>query len=491
MRRKTFVSFNLIVKIAPLFQSLRREVVCRIDGSDKGDAVITRRRMFQFGLAAGLLTAGQTNAAPALLQAQMRGTINGKDANLIPQTGKNRAPELLALIDAAREDDQWVFLPPGRYEIAGLELPDRTRLAGVAGATTLVFSGGDRFVQAQGKNRIELTNIVFDGADRPLPASAPALLSIFDTVNLTIENCEFRRCAKTAIQAERCAGRIEQCQVSGVGEYAVYAIDSEGLAIVDNRIDRCGNGGILVHRRNKGEDSSIVTGNRITNTGASYGGTGQFGNAVNIYRADGVIVSGNHILNSAFSAIRANAASNVQISGNQCISSGETAIYSEFGFEGALVQGNLVDKAANGISIANFNEGGRLAVVANNIVRNISLSGPYIHDSVGFGIGIGVEADTVVSNNVIENVPRWGMLVGWGPYLRNVVITANIIRKARIGCAVSVAEEPEGALINGNLFDETPDGAIIGFLWHDAVTGELATGGGQFSHLTIEGNRLT
>ncbi|MFP3387134.1 hypothetical protein, partial [Tritonibacter sp. SIMBA_163] len=76
--------------------------------------------------------------------------------------------------------------------------------------------------------------------------------------------------------------------------------------------------------------------------------------------------------------------------------------YSEFGFEGAIVTGNLVDGAANGINIANFNEGGRLAIVANNIIRNISLTGPYEHDSVGFGIGIGVEADTVVSGNVIE-----------------------------------------------------------------------------------------
>jgi uncharacterized secreted repeat protein (TIGR03808 family) len=150
-----------------------------------------------------------------------------------------------------------------------------------------------------------------------------------------------------------------------------------------------------------------------------------------------------------------------------------------------------VDGAANGISIANFNEGGRLAVVSNNIVRNISPTGPYVHDSVGFGIGIGVEADTVVSNNVIENVPRWGMLIGWGPYLRNVSVTGNVIRDARIGCAVTVAEEPGDALISGNLFDGTPGGAIVGFRWHEAATKDLASGDDRFPHLTIEGNRAS
>ena len=46
------------------------------------------------------------------------------------------------------------------------------------------------------------------------------------------------------------------------------------------------------------------------------------------------------------------------------------AIYSEFGFEGAVIADNVVDGAGNGISVTNFNEGGRLASVRGNIVRN-------------------------------------------------------------------------------------------------------------------------
>ncbi len=37
----------------------------------------------------------------------------------------------------------------------------------------------------------------------------------------------------------------------------------------------------------------------------------------------------------------------------------------------------MMDGAANGISIANFDQGGRLASVTGNVVRNLTLKGPY------------------------------------------------------------------------------------------------------------------
>ncbi|TIR78362.1 MAG: TIGR03808 family TAT-translocated repetitive protein, partial [Mesorhizobium sp.] len=81
----------------------------------------------------------------------------------------------------------------------------------------------------------------------------------------------------------------------------------------------------------------------------------------NAFRAGNVIISANVVSDCAFSAIRANSSSNLQITGNTCSRSGETGIYSEFSFEGAILSNNLVDGAANGISIVNFNEGGRMA----------------------------------------------------------------------------------------------------------------------------------
>ena len=135
---------------------------------------------------------------------------------------------------------------------------------------------------------------------------------------------------------------------------------------------------------------------------------------------EGVQVAGNSIADCAFSAIRANSASNIQISGNSCARSGETAIYTEFAFEGAVVTGNIVDHAANGISIVNFNEGGRMAVCSANLVRNLSTVGPYPADAPGFGVGITVEADVALTGNVVEGAPLYGMQLGWGAFLRNI-----------------------------------------------------------------------
>ena len=51
--------------------------------------------------------------------------------------------------------------------------------------------------------------------------------------------------------------------------------------------------------------------------------------------------------------------------------------------------------------------------------------GPYKADPPGFGTGITVEADTSVTGNVIENAPRFGIELGLGKFLRNVIANGN------------------------------------------------------------------
>ncbi|MFB2605742.1 TIGR03808 family TAT-translocated repetitive protein, partial [Rhizobium phaseoli] len=101
------------------------------------------------------------------------------------------------------------------------------------------------------------------------------------------------------------------------------------------------------------------------------------------------------------------------------------------------------------------------------------------------------EADTLVSANVIEGAPRWGLQIGWGAYLRNVVVSGNVVRKAPVGCAVSVADGAGTAVITDNVFQETRDGAVLGFAWEKKVSGELADGGSPYAQLTIERNRVS
>ncbi len=108
-----------------------------------------------------------------------------------------------------------------------------------------------------------------------------------------------------------------------------------------------------------------------------------------------------------------------------------------------MVSGNVVDGGANGISVVNFDQGGRLGVISNNIVRNIRDTGPYVHDSVGFGYGIAAEADVVISANVVERVARFGLLAGWGPYLRNLLVTGNMVRERKRAWPFPSSKRPD------------------------------------------------
>lgn len=456
--------------------------------------VISRRQALALTVtSAGLLLTDRITAAapqPVIGPSDLRGGIDAGSEGMVAGAVDEQSRRLATIIADAARAGRPVFLPPGTYRISNLDLPDGTRLHGVGGATKLVFGGGGHLIRCEGAQRIEISNLVLDGAGRRLEDEVPALVHMRNVGDVIIDNCEVVNASMVGIQMERCGGRIDRCRITNAGDYAVLAIESTGLSVTGNTVADCGNGGILVHRWTKGPDGTLVSGNRITGTRATNGGTGQYGNAINIYRADNVQVIGNHISASAFSAIRSNAGSNVQIANNQCLASGETAIYSEFGFEGAIVSGNLVDGAANGISIVNFNEGGRLATVSGNVVRNLSLTAPYEQDDTFFGLGISVEADTAVTGNVVENAPRFGLLLGWGPYLRNVVVTGNVVREAKTGCAVSVAQGAGSAVISGNLFERVPGGGIVGHRWHEVASRELAIDASEFPQLTVTGNRV-
>ena len=309
----------------------------------------------------------------------------------------------------------------------------------------------------------------------------------FDDVKaVRISACEVVGAGGNAITLEGCDGEVTHSTIAGAADNALFCNDSRGLLIAANIITKSGNGGIRLFQSDKRSDGSTIADNRIDDTGARAGGSGENGNAINVFRAADVIVRGNHIRDAAFSAIRGNSASNIQIIGNNCAALDEVAIYSEFGFEGAVIADNVIDGAETGISIANFNEGGRLATVRGNIVRNLRTQRPG-----EAGNGISVEADTVVNGNVIERVPLAGIAAGWGQYLRNVSINGNVVREAEFGVAVSVVANVGIAVISDNVFSGTARGAIVGMEWHKPVTGDLALAGAEhYPHLKISGNQV-
>lgn len=432
----------------------------------------------------GAATGAATLAAPAALSAF---GLDAAQFGVRPGAPDDQSHALQRAIDQAARSRTPLMLAPGVYRAGDLKLPAGTQLAGVRGATSIVLTHGPSLLSSEHADTVSLNGLNLDGGGQPLPEGR-ALIHFDGVSTLRIADCEIAGAGRNGVTLQACDGEVTHSTITGAADNALFCNDSRGLMITANIIAKSGNGGILVWQSEKRRDGSLIADNRIEDTGARAGGTGQNGNAINVFRASDVMVRGNHIRNAAFSAIRGNSASNIQIIGNNCAALDEVAIYSEFGFEGAVIADNVVDGAEAGISVTNFNEGGRLATVRGNIVRNLGTRRPNRPPDEA-GTGIGVEADTVVAGNVIERAARAGISAGWGQYLRNVAITGNVVREAGFGVAVSVAAGAGIAVISGNIFAGTKRGAIVGMEWEKAVTGDLALAGAdRYPQLRISGN---
>lgn len=302
---------------------------------------------------------------------------------------------------------------------------------------------------------------------------------------MRVEDVEIRSSARVGLSLIEVSGDLSNVAIHDVLDAGIKSLDAIGLHITGCTVTSAGNNGILIWRSDAGEDGTIVSGNRISKIRNGAGGSGEYGNGVNVFRAGSVIVSGNRISDCAYTAIRGNAASNIQILGNSCERLGEVAIYSEFGFQGALIANNLIDTAATGISVTNFNEGGRLAVIQGNVIRNLFRRENEPEDKRGEGIG--VEADAVVSGNTIEGAPNVGIQVGWGSYLRDVAVTGNVIRQSKVGISISSAGTGS-CLVANNLISQARDGAIRS-MTHGVVFGpDLAREPATGDRITLNGN---
>ena len=401
----------------------------------------------------------------------------------MPGSPIDQGPVLQAALDDATSRGAPLELPAGRYRIGALELRPGARIVGAAGATTLEFTGGGTFITADQADGILLDGLVLDGAYQALD---DGLISIRNSRGVRLRHLTLTRSVANGISLTACAGSVSDCNITSVMQAAIRSVDAIGMEIAHNDIADCGNNGIQVWRSEAGEDGSLVSANRIVRVRADSGGSGQNGNGVNVFRAGSVLVSGNRITDCAFSAVRGNAASDIQIIGNSCSRLGEVAIYAEFGFEGALIANNLVDTAATGITVTNFNNGGRLAVVQGNLVRNLFRREHEPVDKRGHGIT--VEADTALTGNVVERAPTAGIVIGWQHWMREVVATSNLVRASRVGILVSNDPGAGACLLSNNMVSGATDGAIRAMDGNGDPTGPELTHGGGDGKLTVIGN---
>ncbi len=452
---------------------------------------ITRRHLIGASAAGA---AGALAMSPGAARAAQLTSILGRDATqygVHPGSPDDQTKVLQRAIDEATRAQVPLALPPGVYRTGMLRLQSGSQLVGVRGATRFVFNGGVSMFSGEGANSVGLTNVTLDGSGLPLPTRR-GLVHCLGGRDICITDCEITGSGGNGIWLENVSGEVSGNIITKSATTAIVSFDAQGLLVTRNTIQGTNDNGIEILRTAIGDDGTLVADNRIEDIKAGPGGSGQYGNAINAFRAGNVIVRGNRIRNCDYSAVRGNSASNIQITGNSVSDVREVALYSEFSFEGAVIANNTVDGAALGVSVCNFNEGGRLAVVQGNIIRNLLAKRPIgTAPDDDAGIGIYVEADTTVSGNVIENAPSFGIVAGWGKYLRDVVISGNVIRNALVGVGVSVTPGAGTALVNNNMISETPRGAVVGLDHARPITSDLSAEGAQrFAQVVLGSNAV-
>jgi uncharacterized secreted repeat protein (TIGR03808 family) len=456
------------------------------------NAIMDVNRRYLIGASAAGV-AGALAAAPDATRAAPLTSTLGRDATqygVRPGSPDDQTRALQRAIDEAARAQAPLALPPGTYRTGLLRLQSGSHIVGVRGATKLVFNGGASMFQSQGAGHVGLNGITLDGGGIALPARR-GLVHCLGGADIRIIDCEIRGSGGAGIWFEEVSGDVSGNIITNTASTAFVSFDAQGLQVARNTIIGTNDNGIEILRNAIGDDGTQVVDNRIEDIKAGPGGSGQYGNAINAFRAGNVIVRGNRIRNCDYSAVRGNSASNIQISGNSVSDVREVALYSEFAFEGAVIANNTVDGAAFGVSVCNFNEGGRLAVVQGNIIRNLLPKRPIgTAPDDDAGVGIYIEADCSVTGNVIENAPSFGIMAGWGKYLRDVVISGNVIRKALVGVGVSVTPGAGTALVDTNMISETPRGAVVGLDHARPVTPDLTAAGAQRFAQVVVGNNV-
>ncbi|HUS98657.1 MAG TPA: TIGR03808 family TAT-translocated repetitive protein, partial [Hyphomicrobiaceae bacterium] len=288
---------------------------------------IDRRFLLGLSLGAGLAPVAAQAAGSAAREGPdpaASGHVSAAAFGVAGNTGRDQTERLQHAIDTAARSGRTLVIPAGRYMTGRITLPDGASIEGSAGKTEIVLVGQAAGWVAGKAHRVALRALTFDGASTGSNASGSgmgtrtALLAFGDVASLSLEGLGLRHGPGNGVRLERCGGKISNCQIEGVRHAGIFSTDARSLDITGNQISTCGDNGILVWRSSPGHDGTLVAGNRISHIRAQSGGTGQNGNGVNVFRADGVRISGNMISDCAYSAVRGNTASDIAITDNTC-----------------------------------------------------------------------------------------------------------------------------------------------------------------------------
>ena len=141
-----------------------------------------------------------------------------------------------------------------------------------------------------------LDGLTLEGAYKAFDVSrGDGLITITRRKHVRLVDLDIRNSVGIGLSLVECAGRINGISISSVLDAGLKSLDSKGLDISGNTVTDCGNNGILVWRSHAEEDGTVISGNRISKIRNAAGGTGEYGNGINVFRAGSVLVTGNRI----------------------------------------------------------------------------------------------------------------------------------------------------------------------------------------------------
>ena len=321
-----------------------------------------------------------------------------------------------------------------------------------------------------------------------------AIVTAQNVTRLIVEDCQIGGSGSNGLAMWNCTAEVRNNDFEGHFLHAIYAIDGWSTVIADNFVRDGQNGGIYVARSANGFDGTIIRGNRVHNTQATWNttsgqvsGSGWLGNAIYCFQAADVVIADNICFNQTFSGIRLLDCWNCNIVGNQIYQSGETALFVEapnpppqgtagdanpLRYEGAVVADNTIVNAGAGVVVGNGWNGGRRATISGNQIKSISVltirtNDPNYPSYLSWGTGIFAENDCMVSGNTVEDcasAPGIALISGgFANSTRKSATSAvgNIVKASQIGVGF-FKEGPYGyTMISGNMLEGYSNGAIV------------------------------
>ncbi|MGA0531610.1 right-handed parallel beta-helix repeat-containing protein [Hansschlegelia sp. KR7-227] len=426
--------------------------------------------------------------------------LNAVDFGFTPGA-PNPSAALTSAIAAAITQGKPLFIEPGVYTVGNVLIDGRLEMTGVSGRVTLkMATGSNAILRALDAGDVLIRGITFDGGGlTPVDAYGVGYRALVvaqrtTSVNFTIrfETCDFRQASADeahpaqggyGLGASKCSLYVTNCEFTELFA-AVGASDHDGFAFQGNKVLNMANNGVVTSRASGVPSFTRVSANRFAAVGRTQlDSTGWQGNAIYISQESNVLVAQNEIYNCAFSSIRLNGCARSRVAQNHCDKHGEVAIYVEGFSDGrqvandgfdVVVSDNVVNDAGVGIAVGNINVGGRLSVIANNVIRRISRRNVAVGTTAEYtspGRGVSTETCTIVANNFIEDAFE-GVNVNGGSDTADSVVIGNVIRVTTRAMGVGGASGGKDVLVADNLA---------------AGTGALGAGGGALRQLTAAG----